>query len=603
MEHSSSFRRLNDFEPPHSHSHGFDVFINHRGKDVKDTFASHIYDLLQIHGAFICWDEEIAASGAARCMRGCSYGFEMSVEENWKPYGIIILRIPHSMGMLEGLQKICFDYCTLVTKLPAEFCNLHALEHLSLKGCENLKYLPRYFGDLNRLQHLDLTRCRKLKMLPQSFGFLPQLKYLSLAHCNKMKITEDSLGNISTLTHLDLWGCGIVEKLPTQITFQHSLARLFVGVSEARLQESLDAIKELNELRHLMVYSLEYWEQIRPIASKLSPEESDYVNNIKMQYMEAPMNTHSLLSNSSSLTKLKNLQVLYHVGFQSLKSMMSGFSGLANLKCLVLHDCKEIIQLPGLGFLTHLEELRITHSPKLHSLDGVNELKHLKCSHVFLSDDVLRQNIMLQSQQQNLPSISEMVFTTRAIPCPTARLDTVLGSPYFAGWMQLTHEGEEHKIQHIYSAVFQELRGAQSFPYAISQMDLLNMHALDLANCRIRRICHLGNTPLEFEETGLVWRKQQLLFGDTENVGNLNVSTACQRCVDVIKPMANVYKMEVSITANGVAIHTDEKEESLKEWKDALPQLPLKVINILEVRKEPNRVQMKRGRRTKRKKS
>eukprot|EP01018_Ginkgo_biloba_P037066 Gb_05738 [translate_table: standard] len=113
-------------------------------------------------------------------------------------------------------------------------------------------------------------------------------------------------------------------------------------------------------------------------------------------------NTHelSLLSTSSSLTKLKNLQVLYLVGFHSLKSMVLGFSGLSNLKCLLLHDCKEIVQLPGLGFLAHMEKLYINHSPKLHSLDGLNELKHLKHLHVFLSEDVLQQNSMVLQQDK-----------------------------------------------------------------------------------------------------------------------------------------------------------------------------------------------------------
>eukprot|EP01018_Ginkgo_biloba_P037064 Gb_05740 [translate_table: standard] len=73
MEHSSYFRYLNDFEHPrtHSHSHspqgqehdGFDVFINHRGKDVKDTFASHIYDVLQLHGVRAFLDREEIQTG------------------------------------------------------------------------------------------------------------------------------------------------------------------------------------------------------------------------------------------------------------------------------------------------------------------------------------------------------------------------------------------------------------------------------------------------------------------------------------------------------------------------------------------------------------
>eukprot|EP01018_Ginkgo_biloba_P036968 Gb_41171 [translate_table: standard] len=43
----------------------FDVFINHRGKDVKDTLASHIYDLLQIHGVRAFLDREELPTGDA----------------------------------------------------------------------------------------------------------------------------------------------------------------------------------------------------------------------------------------------------------------------------------------------------------------------------------------------------------------------------------------------------------------------------------------------------------------------------------------------------------------------------------------------------------
>eukprot|EP01018_Ginkgo_biloba_P036905 Gb_03100 [translate_table: standard] len=41
----------------------FDVFINHRGKDVKDTLASHIYDLLQFHGVRTFLDREELRTG------------------------------------------------------------------------------------------------------------------------------------------------------------------------------------------------------------------------------------------------------------------------------------------------------------------------------------------------------------------------------------------------------------------------------------------------------------------------------------------------------------------------------------------------------------
>eukprot|EP01018_Ginkgo_biloba_P000440 Gb_36919 [translate_table: standard] len=41
----------------------FDVFINHRGKDVKDTLASHIYDLLQFHGVRAFLDREELRTG------------------------------------------------------------------------------------------------------------------------------------------------------------------------------------------------------------------------------------------------------------------------------------------------------------------------------------------------------------------------------------------------------------------------------------------------------------------------------------------------------------------------------------------------------------
>eukprot|EP01018_Ginkgo_biloba_P008705 Gb_07607 [translate_table: standard] len=41
----------------------FDVFINHRGVDVKDSLASHIYDLLRIHGVLAFLDIEELRTG------------------------------------------------------------------------------------------------------------------------------------------------------------------------------------------------------------------------------------------------------------------------------------------------------------------------------------------------------------------------------------------------------------------------------------------------------------------------------------------------------------------------------------------------------------
>eukprot|EP01018_Ginkgo_biloba_P020601 Gb_01055 [translate_table: standard] len=156
-------------------------------------------------------------------------------------------------------------------------------------------------------------------------------------------------------------------------------------------------------------------------------------------------------------------------------------------------------------------------------------------------------------------------------------------------WMRRIKEGEEEMIQHICTSFFKQLilqhLLLDAREHAPSQLNLRNVHALNIANCRIRRHCLLYDTPIQVMEMELVYRRKQLIWKNLKVLEHLDLSIVDTNLPPIIKSMANLYKMEVIISSRGKVVYTDE----LQEYdKDALvnrhDELPIHVFSILKSR-------------------
>ena len=163
---------------------------------------------------------------------------------------------------------------------------------------------------------------------------------------------------------------------------------------------------------------------------------------------------------------------------------------------------------------------------------------------------------------------------------------------------------EQNLIQQICSDFFRELRRqrplAAARASAPSLLDLRNVHALDIANCTIRRTLYLYKTPIEEEKMELVLRKKQLFWRDDKELEHLDLSIMNTTSIPLfltLKSMVNLYNMEV-IISNNKSVEADKDE--LQEYQDnseitSHANIPLQVAKILKSRDESILKSNKRG--------
>eukprot|EP01018_Ginkgo_biloba_P012382 Gb_26309 [translate_table: standard] len=465
-------------------------------------------------------------------------------------YGI--RELPDDIGELSELLILQVDGLK-IQKIPHSIGNLSRLESLVLLDCVTLEELPEAIGNLSCLRNLDFSNCPKLQRLPSSIGNLSSLVWFSLLDCANMRGPPQSIGNLSNLKTLRLIDCWRVEEI---------------------------------HLEHL--------------------------------------------------TKLNTLLL---TGCMRLKSI-SGLSHATNLTSLHLEGCEKLAKGTSPALLRSLTVLNTSGCWELRCLDGLHRLNQLKQLDIFVNDDLLFSK---EAWLERLPCVPVIRFSARAIPYPTGKLgqrnpaflssgpsllpmksrygdcnsclevtlppqskaqhlklsdhiklavfrdkDTIYEGHLKLGWVVMLGQGEEYKIQEICNAFLQELRRQRLLSLACSQspsgLSLRNVHALDIANCKIQRICRWYNTPIEVEETELVWGKKQLFWGDDKELQHLDLSIMTRASLRLdLKSMANFYRMNVSITKKGMVIHTDKLEQDVLAEED---NIPIEVSKIIKSRGE-----------------
>ncbi|KAJ7942924.1 Disease resistance protein [Quillaja saponaria] len=127
---------------------------------------------------------------------------------------IYLRSLPSSIALLDYLQTLCLDLCTLDdVAMIGELKNLKILSFVS----SDIKQLPRELGKLTQLQLLDLRGCSKLEIIPPNiFSSLKRLEELNMENSfvgweNEVSNSQginarlSELDCLHQLTSLNIW--------------------------------------------------------------------------------------------------------------------------------------------------------------------------------------------------------------------------------------------------------------------------------------------------------------------------------------------------------------------------------------------------------------
>eukprot|EP01018_Ginkgo_biloba_P029974 Gb_05919 [translate_table: standard] len=535
----------------------------------------------------------------------------------------IFTDIPENIGDLSHLTVLRLGN---LTRIPQSIGNLSQLETVQLWGLANIRAIPDSIGQLCRLQELCLWDCPQLEELPSSVGHLSRLRVLRLLYCPRLQGLLTSISNLSRLQSLSLVSCPGVEKgLPASLANLASLEefalsdcvslqRLPTCISNlsgliclnlqccARLKEievtdldlsscsDLQNITGLSSLKNLIALNLNDCHKLTERASLALHQRKH------LRWLNLPL-TNTFLTEENSVL-LENLisrslnftftasaipyptawLYSYHFQMMSKQDTMPFVSGSSGLKCTppLAQLCFEWEETEG-TFVGY----RFSHSKLGDSI-------HLK---LFSVDEYpyIKENIGLNVFMDKLSSSVKGYFKY--------------------GWIKIIGEGEENLIQQICSDFFRELRRqrplAAARASAPSLLDLRNVHALDIANCTIRRTLYLYKTPIEEEKMELVLRKKQLFWRDDKELEHLDLSIMNSTSISLfltLKSMVNLYNMEVIISARNVEAYKDELQEYDYQDNSVInshANIPIQVAKILESRELLNESILKSNKRGK----
>eukprot|EP00253_Pinus_taeda_P009278 PITA_09278 len=268
--------------------------------------------------------------------------------------------LPSSFGNLAGLQNLFLRGCSNLTILPDCFGLLTQLRELWIEDCPGLKCLPDSFGLLTQLEHLWIWNCPGLKCLPDSFGLLTQLGGLLIKDCPRLKCLPDSFGLLTELTTLQIYSCGI-EYLPQKMMNSLEWLRVF-GCPLRELpfrRVEGEAETELNTLDKCAFHGA------------ICPNLQGFCPNLRCLYLHNCKELRKI----GRLCGLPKLISLHFSGCENIEEI-SGAEALISLERLTVDGCAKIETIEGLGQLTELKSVCLWDCPEIRELPGV---EHGRC--------------------------------------------------------------------------------------------------------------------------------------------------------------------------------------------------------------------------------
>lgn len=414
----------------------YDVFISHRGPEVKNTFAGYLHRDLRAHGFQPFLDKKELRPGEYIDPQYIDPQIEGAIESAY--VHIVIL----SPGFADS--RWCLDELLLILKKTGDiiipiFYNVKPSEprwandgryaqalikheqtgrykHQTLENWRNalkvVSYrvgfeLTTYNGDevklLEKVVGWVLKHCRKaalqeatyatsLPVLQKNSGLLTNLQVLNLSGCRSLQTLSDSLECFTNLETLNISECPSLRELPDSVTNLRSLQVL--NISRCKTLRALpDSLGRLTELQTIDLQSCMSLERLPHSLGNLHslthldlsgctslrglPDCIGNLTNLKILDLSRCTNLQEL---PDSLTMLTSLEVLYVSGCQRLRALPDSFGRLENLQTIDLSSCKSLERLPdSFGSLTNLEVLDLSRCGSLQGLpDSFGYLSNLR---------------------------------------------------------------------------------------------------------------------------------------------------------------------------------------------------------------------------------
>ncbi|KAL5563064.1 hypothetical protein UlMin_032811, partial [Ulmus minor] len=198
------------------------------------------------------------------------------------------------------------------------------------------------------LQTLDLSYCWNLRKLPKHFSRLKSLRHLDNRGCDRL--------------------CGMPPNI-SRLTSLRTLSNFIVG---RRRGCHLEELRDLNLGGHLEISSLEN------VGSPIDEKNAKYLmgkRNLKRLYLywgghenETGENAEQVIE---ALEPCSNLEVLHVDNYKGISCpRWWSYEVLKNVVSVTLSDCENCSELPPLGKLTSLRNLRISGMKSVLYLDN-----------------------------------------------------------------------------------------------------------------------------------------------------------------------------------------------------------------------------------------
>lgn len=388
----------------------YSVFISHRGPDVKNSFAGHLYRHLHAHGlrAFLDREELQAGEFIDPQIQGAirrasvhivilSPGF---AESRWcldelllmlkKPEDVII---PVFFNVKPSEPRWAKDgrYAQALTKLEQTGrYDSQTLENwrnaLKEVSCRVGFELDTYNGDevklLEKVVGCVLKKRRKaalqeatyatsLPVLPKNLRLLSNLRVLNLSGCSNLQTLSGSLECFTNLETLNIRGCPSLQELPDSFASLGSLQVL--NLSGSAISELPASIGCLKNLQTLSLSSCKYLKRL--------PDSIGRLKNLLHLDLSSCKSLERLPDSFVSLSRLEHFDLS---GCRRLEVLPDSFGSLSNLEHIDLSGCTRLEVLPdSFGSLTNLEVLDLSRCGSLQGLpDSFGCLSNLRDLHL-----------------------------------------------------------------------------------------------------------------------------------------------------------------------------------------------------------------------------
>ncbi|KAI9379727.1 hypothetical protein POPTR_017G136400v4 [Populus trichocarpa] len=264
-------------------------------------------------------------------------------EQYWNGWG----KIPGRKHRALSLRNV------LVEKLPKSICDLKHLRYLDVSG-SSIRTLPESTTSLQNLQTLDLRDCDELIQLPKGMKHMKSLVYLDITDCGSLRDMPAGMGQLIGLRKLTLFIVG--GENGRSISELERLNNLAGELSIADLVN----VKNLKDAKSA---------NLKLKTALLSLTLSWHGNGAPQQRKSVIQeNNEEVLEGLQPHSNLKKLKIWGYGGSRFPNWMMNLNMTLPNLVEMELSACDHCEQLPPLGKLQFLNNL------KLQGMDGVKSI-------------------------------------------------------------------------------------------------------------------------------------------------------------------------------------------------------------------------------------